>query len=42
MEKRRLGKTGFDVSIISIGGIPLQRVSQEEATAILKKGLKKE
>lgn len=31
-----LGKTGMDVSVISFGGIPIQRVNSEEAIAILK------
>ncbi len=37
MEKRRLGKTGMMVSLLGLGGIPLQRVSQEEADAIIKR-----
>lgn len=30
-----LGNTGIDVSVISFGGIPIQRVNSEEAVAIL-------
>ncbi|MBN2260721.1 MAG: aldo/keto reductase [Clostridiales bacterium] len=36
MEKRRLGKTNLEVSIVSLGGIPLQGLTQEEATAVVK------
>jgi len=39
MEYKRLGKTGFNISRIGIGGIPLQRISQAEATAIIKRAL---
>lgn len=35
MEKRRLGKTNFLVSVIGFGGIPIQRVSREEAIKII-------
>ena len=35
MKKRMLGNTGMEVSIIGFGGIPIQRVSQEEATNII-------
>jgi len=35
MEKKLLGNTGMEVSVIGIGGIPLQRVTQEEATNII-------
>ncbi|OPL07430.1 MAG: aldo/keto reductase [delta proteobacterium ML8_F1] len=36
MEKRRLGKTEMMVSLVGLGGIPLQRVDQEQATQIIK------
>ncbi len=36
MEKTRLGKTGLMVSRTSFGGIPLQRLSDEESTALLR------
>ena len=35
MKKTLLGKTGMEVSVIGFGGIPIQRVSQEEATKII-------
>jgi len=35
MKKILLGNTGMEVSIIGLGGIPIQRVSQEEATNII-------
>lgn len=37
MEKRILGSTGLKVSIIGLGGIPLQRVSREKAKEIINK-----
>ncbi|MEA3423617.1 MAG: aldo/keto reductase [Bacillota bacterium] len=36
MERRRLGKTDLNVSFVSLGGIPLQRLTQDEATEIIK------
>jgi predicted aldo/keto reductase-like oxidoreductase len=39
MEKRRLGKTNLEVSVISLGGIPLQRLNQEQATAVIKQSI---
>lgn len=35
MKKVLLGKTGIKVSVIGFGGIPIQRVNQEEATKII-------
>ena len=35
MKKTLLGSTGMEVSIIGFGGIPIQRVCQEEATRII-------
>jgi len=35
MKKRLLGKTGMEVSVIGFGGIPIQRLNQEEATNVI-------
>lgn len=37
MEMRRLGRTGFSVSAIGLGGIPIQRCDQEASDAIFQK-----
>src|SRR3989304_6464562 len=37
MRYRLLGKTGLSVSEIGFGGIPIQRVPQNEAVAVLQK-----
>jgi len=39
MEKVRLGKTGMMVTKIGFGGIPIQRVSEEEAIVVVKRCL---
>jgi len=39
MEKVRLGKTEMMVSRLGFGGIPIQRVSEDEAIAVVKKCL---
>ena len=39
MEYRVLGKTGLKVSVIGFGGIPIQRVPEEEATSIINRAL---
>ena len=39
MEKIRLGKTNMMVSRLGFGGIPIQRDSEEEAVAIVKRCL---
>lgn len=41
LEKRRLGQTGLEVSIIGFGGIPIQRVDQEMATELFEQDYKK-
>lgn len=35
MEKRILGKTGLEITSVGFGGIPIQRVDQEQVTAIV-------
>ena len=37
MEYRILGKTGLKVSVIGFGGIPVQRISKEEAIKVIEK-----
>lgn len=37
MDKRVLGRTKFNVSIIGFGGIPIQKVSEETAITLVKK-----
>lgn len=39
MERIRLGKTGLMVSRVGFGGIPIQRVTEDEAVAIVKRCL---
>lgn len=41
MEKRILGKTGYEVSIVGFGGIPIQNVSRDKAIELLKLSLEK-
>lgn len=36
MKKRILGKTGFEVSIIGLGGIPIQQRTADEARSLIK------
>lgn len=36
MEKRTLGRTGLEVTTVSLGGIPIQRISQEEANKMFE------
>ena len=35
MEKRRLGRTGFEVTALSFGALPIQRCSMDEAAEVL-------
>ncbi len=39
MEKIRLGRTGMMVSKLGFGGIPIQRVSEDEAVAVVRRCL---
>ncbi|MFC2007136.1 aldo/keto reductase [Chloroflexota bacterium] len=39
MEKIRLGRTGMMVSRLGFGGIPIQRVSEDEAVAVVRRCL---
>ena len=39
MKKVRLGKSGLEVSKVGFGGIPIQRVSEEEAVAVVRRAI---
>lgn len=41
MKKRILGRTGFEVSEVGFGGIPIQRIEQDEVTDLLKEAFKR-
>jgi len=41
MEKRILGKTNLNVSVVGLGGIPLQRLTEDEAIKIVKYSIDK-
>ena len=41
MEKRRLGKTNLEVSVIGFGGIPIQRVDEDMAVKLLREAYEK-
>ena len=40
MEKVRLGRTNLSVTRLGWGGIPIQRVSEDEAVAVVRPSLK--
>jgi hypothetical protein len=39
LEKRRLGGTGLEVSLLGFGGIPIMRIPRDEATAVIREAL---
>ena len=39
MRKVRLGKSGLDVSAVGFGGIPIQRLSDEDAVAVIRRAI---
>lgn len=39
LEKRRLGRTGLEVSCLGFGGIPIQRVTEAEAVEVVREAL---
>ncbi|MFH1169339.1 MAG: aldo/keto reductase, partial [Chloroflexota bacterium] len=39
MEKKRLGRTGLMVTKLGFGGIPIQRVSENDAVAVVRRCL---
>lgn len=39
MQKRRLGKTGLQVTPVGFGGIPIQRLSEEDAVSLVRKAV---
>lgn len=39
MEKRRLGRTGLEISLMSMGGIPFQRSDAKNTVAIMRRAL---
>lgn len=39
LEKRRLGRTGLEVSCLGFGGIPIQRVSEAEAVEVVNEAI---
>ncbi|KJS19796.1 MAG: aldo/keto reductase [Clostridiaceae bacterium BRH_c20a] len=41
MQKKKLGKTNLDVSVIGFGGIPVQRISHEEAKLVVRAAVDK-
>ena len=36
MEKRRLGKSGIELSVIGVGGMRLTRISTDEAVRVIR------
>jgi predicted aldo/keto reductase-like oxidoreductase len=39
MQKRALGKTGWEISVISFGAIKLPRISRKECELLLNKAI---
>jgi predicted aldo/keto reductase-like oxidoreductase len=39
LEKRRLGRTGLEVSCLGFGGIPIQRVTESEAVKVVNEAI---
>jgi aryl-alcohol dehydrogenase-like predicted oxidoreductase len=37
LKERRLGRTGIKVKRVGFGGIPIQRVSEEEAIKVVRR-----
>ena len=39
LERRRLGRTGLEVSCLGFGGIPIQRISKQEAIEVVREAV---
>ena len=40
IKKQRLGRTGLEVTRLGFGGIPIQRISEEDAVSVVKRVVK--